>query len=659
MKALAVRILLPAIALAGIANLGFGAIPYLTWDDAEVVDSPVTILPSSSGASAIYWEGQWRVVYEKEGDIYLCTKDAAGWATPFPVADGASDSRNPHLADMMGNLCVVWEDDRSGHTEIWSRRLHAGQWTQEECLTCDDVSSRAPAVAATYYAGMVAWEDSTASSFRLWARTWSGTTWGPPSSVSTNPANARDPSLACSWMQTIFVSWADWRHGLPQIYVREWESGWGTQERTPPVSSPCRHPSIQSSVCCGDALVNDISVAYEVTEPDGITEVWRTDRRFYDWTVERVSTDDQIPSICPSTAGLDYSVGECGDGGYVPKYYETFTEVLLGGLRRHTAVEHPGVGADQFDVLTESGLDKSSIALTTDEQFADILVFYIEMRDGVPTLLVRHGVAPRYDSVVYETPRALLISPAGLPGTAVRAYNRCPIIPPPVGHALEIEFSAPLDAALTWDAGQEHPFVHAVTDSGGVALFSISGGGCSQAGSADLSCDGFQMPLRVWPGAKSPDVNGDCVVLEDDVAYVKARLGSNDFCADLDGSGLVNETDLALVEATLGDICPSLAAIEDTREGRTMSLTSSPNPASRSVVLRLWLPVGGERAQLRIVDAGGRLVRSWNRGSWSAGTNTVLWDLRDISGRSVCPGIYFATAASGKDRSSRMIAVVK
>ncbi len=95
------------------------------------------------------------------------------------------------------------------------------------------------------------------------------------------------------------------------------------------------------------------------------------------------------------------------------------------------------------------------------------------------------------------------------------------------------------------------------TDASGEASLVVRGGGCSATGSVTLRGNGVW--INSWTGAKSPDVNGDCKVQADDLAYVMARVGTSDFCADLDGSGTVTTADVAIVEEALGSICSQLS----------------------------------------------------------------------------------------------------
>jgi hypothetical protein len=66
----------------------------------------------------------------------------------------------------------------------------------------------------------------------------------------------------------------------------------------------------------------------------------------------------------------------------------------------------------------------------------------------------------------------------------------------------------------------------------------------------------------------------------------------------------------------------------------------SPNPAFGPVTLRFALPRAAS-VSLAIYDATGRHVRSLASGPKSEGAHTMAWDLRDESGITTAPGIYF------------------
>src|SRR5262249_23316340 len=67
------------------------------------------------------------------------------------------------------------------------------------------------------------------------------------------------------------------------------------------------------------------------------------------------------------------------------------------------------------------------------------------------------------------------------------------------------------------------------------------------------------------------------------------------------------------------------------------------NPARAPVQLQWWTSTVPQNAiaTIRIHDLAGRLVWRGSVPSWSSGTTS--WNGRDLAGRSLAPGVYFAT----------------
>jgi flagellar hook assembly protein FlgD len=61
------------------------------------------------------------------------------------------------------------------------------------------------------------------------------------------------------------------------------------------------------------------------------------------------------------------------------------------------------------------------------------------------------------------------------------------------------------------------------------------------------------------------------------------------------------------------------------------------------------MPAAGE-GEVSMYDLRGRLVRVLARGGFPAGDQGLSWDGRDVSGRRVAPGVYFALVRVGAQR---------
>jgi hypothetical protein len=92
---------------------------------------------------------------------------------------------------------------------------------------------------------------------------------------------------------------------------------------------------------------------------------------------------------------------------------------------------------------------------------------------------------------------------------------------------------------------------------------------------------------------------------------------------------------------------------------QAMLLGNSPNPVMSFTRIAFVLPAGGSQAvSLRVVDASGRLVRSFNQ-SFAPGRNEVVWDGTDMQGGLVPAGMYFYRLNVGKLNFTRKMVFVR
>ena len=74
---------------------------------------------------------------------------------------------------------------------------------------------------------------------------------------------------------------------------------------------------------------------------------------------------------------------------------------------------------------------------------------------------------------------------------------------------------------------------------------------------------------------------------------------------------------------------------------RDYSLGNVPNPFNPSTEIHFAMPQAG-RAEIRVFDVAGRLVRSFDLGATEAGRHSLVWRGEDESGHRVVSGVYFS-----------------
>lgn len=647
-------------------------IPGLSWGDPEIVDLGVSDVSDPSGASAAHtpswipWgQGEWHVVYVKQDRVYHCVRTDSGWQAPEPLSSNGVIARDPHLAFGGGYLHVVWEDARTGHPEVWARRWDGSTWWVEACRTCDDTPSAHPVIAGGRDRALMVWEEGVTGSTAIRGEEWNGSTWGSLETISQSPAAATEPSVssASDWLDYHAVTWSDARHGEPEIYLRRRDIGgpWQPEVRLTDLPGACRHSSIKSLTCCGDAINPQVLSVFE-NDASGVAEVWSACSDFFGGTdVRRLSADDGIPSAGPSAGGFAFTASECQIfGGLGSIYFTSWTDAPAYGTGRYILKRFQGCGpGPESDTLTTQGNLRGSVAAIEGEPQAGVMSLWTADVGGQTALMAIVGSTVGCYREQFDAPTVVLVAPEGIPATVARLIDSCSGIPLP-DHWVGLSFSADLDAALTWDPVQAHPDLPEVrTDDQGEAHFGVRGGGCSAEGYVTAWCGSPDWAEYWVEGARSPDVDGDCLVGGNDLEYVTSMLGTSEFCADLDGSGTVDDSDVAIVRATLGDHCSHLASgAEDALADAAPRVTLLSNPCAETVGIRLDLR-SPATSSVQICDPGGRLVRDLGERLLPAGSHALSWDTRDAGGHPVASGVYLVRVRSGVREARRSVLVLR
>jgi hypothetical protein len=96
---------------------------------------------------------------------------------------------------------------------------------------------------------------------------------------------------------------------------------------------------------------------------------------------------------------------------------------------------------------------------------------------------------------------------------------------------------------------------------------------------------------------------------------------------------------------------------DDDREGAGR-LDASASHRVAGVAISYSTP-STSRVRLAIFDVSGRLVRELVNGSQPAGRHEVSWDHRDMHGRTVGSGVYFANVNAGETSEKLKVVVAR
>lgn len=640
------------------------------WSPPSALDTGADDVGDSGGRIAEYdfqGDGLWRLVYVKDGDIYLAAGNGSGWMAPVQITDDPAASRSPSIVSTGDLLHVVWEDERSGHSEVWTTEYDGETWTDAYCLSCDDAPSRKPAVdGGAHGAGaVVVWEEEASDGTRsIHARAYASGAWESPVEVSGSLGNATDPTITADADQGGFgVVWVDDRLGTTQLFGRIYygSSGWLAEAQATDLPGNCAKPRVTAHMCCFDVVGLVPFVAFEY-DGGAAVETWGAYADSWGvWEqVFPISEDDGFPSTGPHVAGVKYSPNSCYEFDSNISFV-SWTDELPGGDEQQLSRYEFDLGTAD-DPMTAGDIIANGIAARTRSPNAPVLQVWL---DDTGVLEAREGL--EFNCLVHELEQVkpfFYVSPDGGIND-VHLFESCRD-EDVLNGMLRLELYNGIETHFAVDPFQESAF-NELTDASGIARFVFKGGGCvteERAGDGVVlvACPiwwFFGGAVVAYDQIKSPDIDGTCTVDAWDLEYVEDRIGSDDFCADLDGSGLVDAADVAIVEASLGAECARTADGPDGNgqdppitdpdqpfavgtafaEGRVVAI---PNPGRDRFEVKFALRAG-DAATIQIVDVSGRTVRDLGVVHANRDQITpVVWNRQDGAGRSVPAGVYYA-----------------
>ena len=208
------------------------------WSPNQAVSDPVgacayTVTPSLTvdtyGNQHVLWED----CRSGNSDIYYAFRPHDGqWGANQRVNDdqGASPQRSPAIAvDALGNAYAVWQDERVGNGEIYfSWRDTLGNWSPNVRVSYSTYAAAQPdiAVDSAGNAHVIYRDISSGNAFA--ANRPAGGSWGARYQVNDVPGSVADnPGIAVDGAGHLYAVWVDRRH-QPLDYADIYYSSRGT-----------------------------------------------------------------------------------------------------------------------------------------------------------------------------------------------------------------------------------------------------------------------------------------------------------------------------------------------------------------------------------------------------------------------------------------------
>jgi hypothetical protein len=182
----------------------------------------------------------------------------AQWEPDVRLTYDASSSYTPWhntwcVAATGDTIHVVWEDNRDGNYEIYTKRSSDGgtSWGPDTRLTNNPAYSDYPSVAVSGSNVHVVWDDTRDGNWEIYAMrsTDGGLSWGPDTRLTNDTAGSMYPSAAASG-SNVHVVWRDNRDGNAEIYTKRSTDGglsWSLDTRLTNDTAASWNPSVAVS----------------------------------------------------------------------------------------------------------------------------------------------------------------------------------------------------------------------------------------------------------------------------------------------------------------------------------------------------------------------------------------------------------------------------
>lgn len=197
------------------------------------------VVVGADGTAYAVWEDD----RSGNSDVWFSTlpSGASAWTANVEVSDdpGTAAQYDPHIGiDAAGDLIVSWQDDRVANTQVRMRRRLAGNQTWEASLVVSDAAAILVATALGVSAdgnAFAVWQDARGTSYDIWGAeyTFSTNAWSTAALVSDDPgATAQMRPTVARTSSEVMTAWRDDRVTGGDIRARRRTTSQGTDHFT-------------------------------------------------------------------------------------------------------------------------------------------------------------------------------------------------------------------------------------------------------------------------------------------------------------------------------------------------------------------------------------------------------------------------------------------
>jgi len=202
---------------------------------------------------------------QTEGSVIgFVYKNNLGWSEPSYIGVDAGYCRNPQLIfDSQSNVCVIWEDSRQTHSEIYINTFLTNElmWKGEEKLSDNDFGSARPSISSYMDEIFISWTSMQENGTSLIEIMRYNSLTSQKTSVvtiSTEGGSADYSNILCNVSGRVFVVWHNNVEGDYRIYSSILSSGLDVLTSSAEIVNGhggARHPVLSEQLSTGDIYI--------------------------------------------------------------------------------------------------------------------------------------------------------------------------------------------------------------------------------------------------------------------------------------------------------------------------------------------------------------------------------------------------------------------
>lgn len=397
------------LAATGVATLAMTLAPspasafLFTFDDPVAVDEGDVAIGTHAGTAMTRLDGTWHLVYVRDGELQHVQGDGASWSAPDAIdGPGSVIGSSVHLSRDVTGLWLTYQVADDADEDVFLRRFADGDWQDEMNATFDRDAASTPVVTGLHADGeepraRLAWVEAGRATRTVLTREWRDGQWQAVDVVSGVSTDAHAPSVSGERFSGLAsVAWLDEGDEIPAVLVQSYQDGAPAFDPVEVQAFPgLGGPSIQTLFCCGDLLMEGHATAYTLDPTlDGETDAVLFS--YPDGSTEPLGGyQDGSPGTDPGVTAFLTPV----PGGVRNVIVAAWSEDAAPGPGRRVHLYAEGEETILAEDVLSHPLVASAAANRPEETLDQLLVCWIELREGTPTLVTAFGTASTAVSV--------------------------------------------------------------------------------------------------------------------------------------------------------------------------------------------------------------------------------------------------------------------